>query len=57
MEAQSIRKQLTDVMKVESISGNEYAFDLGAGNETIAVDGTDQPGYGGTTLSVTIEGA
>jgi hypothetical protein len=44
-------------MKVESVAGNKYAFDFGSGRpETIAADGTDQPGGGGTTLSVTIEG-
>lgn len=45
-----------DQMKVESIDGNKYAFDLGGGSrENIVVDGTDQPGIGGTTLSVAIE--
>jgi hypothetical protein len=51
------RSKLTDQMKVENVAGNKYAFDFGGGSpETIAVDGTDQPGEGGTTLSVTIEG-
>lgn len=50
------KTKLVDVMKVESVSGNKYAFDFGAGSaETIAPDGTDQPGLAGTTLSVTIE--
>lgn len=50
------KSKLTDQMKVESVAGNKYAFDFGDGPETIAADGTDQPaGYGGTTLSVTIE--
>jgi hypothetical protein len=50
------KSKLTDQMKVESVAGNKYAFDFGGGPETIAADGTDQPGgYGGTTLSVTIE--
>jgi hypothetical protein len=49
------KSQLVDVMKVESVAGNRYAFDLGAGPEVIAVDGTDQPATGGTTLSVAIE--
>ncbi len=48
--------KLADQMKVESVGGNKYAFDFGAGSETVAADGTDQPGYGGTTLAVTIEG-
>jgi hypothetical protein len=53
----SSKSKLTDQMKVESVAGNKYAFDFGGGSaETIAVDGTDQPGLAGTTLSVTIEG-
>jgi hypothetical protein len=48
---------LIDEMKVESKAGNRYAFDFGGGSaETITADGTDQPGDGGTTLSVTVEG-
>ena len=50
------RSKLTDQMKVESVGGNKYAFDFGAGTETVAADGTDQAGYGGTTLAVTVEG-
>jgi hypothetical protein len=50
------RSTLTDQMKVESVGGNRYAFDFGVGTETVAADGTDQPGYGGTTLAVTVEG-
>ena len=51
------KSKLTDEMKVESVGENKYAFDFGDGNpETIVVDGTDQPGAGGTTLSVTSEG-
>jgi hypothetical protein len=51
------KSKLIDVMKVESAGGNKYAFDFGGGSaETIAVDGTDQPGIAGTTLSVAIEG-
>jgi len=46
-----------DQMKVESVAANKYAFELGGGNpEIIVPDGTDQPGLGGTTLSVTVEG-
>jgi len=51
-----VKSKLTDQMKVESVGGNKYAFDFGAGSETVAADGTDQPGYGGTTLAVTVEG-
>lgn len=50
------RSKIADVMKVSHVDANKYAFDLGAGNETIVTDGTDQPGYSGTTLSVTVEG-
>jgi hypothetical protein len=51
------KSKLIDLMKVESVAGNKYAFDFGAGSaETIAADGTDQPGLAGTTLSVIIEG-
>jgi hypothetical protein len=50
------KSQLTDQMKVESEGGNKFAFDFGAGVENVAADGTDQPGYGGTTLAVTLEG-
>jgi hypothetical protein len=50
------KTQLADQMKVESAGGNRYTFDFGAGTETVAADGTDQPGYGGTTLAVTLEG-
>lgn len=49
------RSKLSDVMKVSRAGANKYVFDLGAGNETIVADGTDQPGYSGTTLAVTIE--
>ena len=51
------KSKLIDEMKVESAGGNKYAFDFGGGQpETISADGTDQPGLGGTTLSVTVEG-
>ena len=52
----SAKSRLSDQMKVESKGGNRYAFDFGAGAEIVAADGTDQPGYGGTTLAVTLEG-
>ena len=44
-------------MKVEALGGNKYACDFaGDGTaETIVTDGTDQPTYSGTTLSVTAE--
>jgi len=46
----------TDQMKVTKVGANTYAFDFGGGPEKIAVDGTQQPGYAGTTLSVASEG-
>ena len=51
------KSKLSDVMKVASVGDNKYAFDFGDGRpETIMIDGTDQPGTGGTTLSVTSGG-
>ncbi len=49
------RSKLTDVMKVESLGGNKYIFNFGSGPETIVLDGTDQPGHYGSTLSVAID--
>ena len=41
-------------MKIEATGPNRYAFDFGDGGlETIVVDGTEQPGHSGTTLSIT----
>ena len=41
-------------MKIEAAGPNRYVFDFGAGGtETIVVDGTEQLGHSGTTLSVT----
>lgn len=51
------RSRLTDEMKVTKVSRDKYAFELGGGEpETIVIDGTFQPGIGGTTLSVAPEG-
>jgi hypothetical protein len=51
------KSKLTDQMKVESLGANKYAFDFeGGGAETVVIDGTDQPGIFGTTLSVTAVG-
>ena len=59
------RSKETDQMKIEAAGPNRYIFDFGAGGsppfapesahktETIVVDGTEQPGHSGTTLSVT----
>lgn len=46
---------MPDEMKVQHEGGNKYTFDFGGGAETVGVDGTDQPGYGGTLLSVKAE--
>jgi hypothetical protein len=50
------RSKLTDVMKVESLGSNKYTFNFGGGPVTIVIDGTDQPGGFGSTLSVAVEG-
>jgi hypothetical protein len=50
------KSTLADQMKVESVGGSKFGFDFGAGVETVVADGTDQPGIGGTTVAVTIEG-
>jgi hypothetical protein len=52
------RSDLSTKMKVESLGANKYAFDFdGSGNiETVVLDGTDQSGRNGTTVSVTAEG-
>jgi len=50
------KTRLTDQMKMESAGGNRYTFDVGGGPETVAADGTDQPGYAGTTVAVTLTG-
>jgi hypothetical protein len=51
------RSKLTDEMKVTKVAQNKYAFDFGGGNpETVVVNGTDQPGNAGSTLSVAAEG-
>jgi hypothetical protein len=47
----SSRSRTPDEMKVQSQGGNKYTFDFGGGAETIAADGTDQPGLQGTLLS------
>ena len=49
------KTRMPDEMKVDSQGGAKYAFDLGGGVETIVVDGTFQPGYGKTLLSVKAE--
>jgi len=49
------RSKLTDVMKVERLGSDKYAFDFGDSPETIVIDGTDQSGVSGTTLAVSVE--
>jgi hypothetical protein len=45
--------RMPDEMKVVSKGLNTYSFDFGGGvAESIVINGTDQPGRGGTTLSV-----
>jgi hypothetical protein len=52
------KSKATDEMRVASLGGNKYDFDLGGGvSEKIVVDGTDQAGIAGTTLSVEAEKA
>jgi hypothetical protein len=52
------RSKLTDEMKVTKVGQDKYVFDFGGGQpETIVVDGTDQPGFADTTLSVAAEGS
>lgn len=47
----------TDQMSVTKVGTNTYVFNFeGGGPEKIVVDGTYQPGVGGTMLSVTPEG-
>lgn len=46
------QSRMPDEMKVRRASGDTYAFDFGGGVETIVVDGSVQPGVGGTLLSV-----
>lgn len=50
------KSRFPDEMKVTPAGANKYVFDFGAGQtETIATDGTDQPGIYSTTLAVTVE--
>lgn len=50
------KSRLTDEMKVEAAGANRYAITFGPGAiDTVVADGSDQPGLGGTTLSITAE--
>jgi hypothetical protein len=51
------KSKLNDEMKVEVAGTNRYAFTFAPGLvDTVVADGSDQPGLGGTTLSVTVKG-
>ena len=52
------RSKLADQMTIETVGENKYrlTFSGTLESETIAADGTDQPGIYGTTMSITIEG-
>src|ERR1700683_5464106 len=51
------KSTLNDEMKVEVAGANRYAITFGPGAvDTIAADGSDQPGPRGTTLSITVKG-
>jgi len=51
------KSRIIDRMRVEAVGSTKYAFTFNADEaETIVADGTDQPGNGGTTLSLAIAG-
>lgn len=51
------KSKLNDEMKVGVAEANRYALTFGPGLvDTVVADGSDQPGLGGTTLSVTVKG-
>ena len=51
------KSKLTDELKIESAGANRFKITFGPGeSDTIVADGSDQPGLGGTTLSITIKG-
>ena len=52
------RSKLADQMTIETAGENKYrlTFSGTLESETIAADGTDQPGIYGTTMSITVEG-
>jgi hypothetical protein len=51
------KSKLNDEMKLEVAGANRYTFTFGPGQvDTVVVDGSDQPGLGGSTLSVTVKG-
>jgi len=46
------KSRMPDEMKIQRKGANKYAFDFGGAEESIVVDGSDQPGAGGTLVSV-----
>jgi hypothetical protein len=51
------KSKLNDEMKVEVAGANRYAITFAPGFvDTVVADGSDQPGLGGTTLTVTAKG-
>jgi hypothetical protein len=51
-----LKSRMPDEMKVQRKGGSTYAFDFGGGPETIAINGSDQPGLDSTLLSVKAAG-
>jgi len=51
-----VGSKLTDVMRVDSLGDNKYVFNFGGGPQTIVVNGTEQPGRFGGTVSVAVKG-
>ena len=51
------QSRIADQMSIEAVGENKYRLTFGGTGETetVAADGTDQPGLSGSTLSVTIE--
>ncbi len=48
---------LIDEIKVEAAGASRYTFTFGPGQvDTVVTDGSDQPAFSGTTLSVTVKG-
>ena len=53
----SSQSTLADQMTIQAVGENKYSliFSGTGGTETVAADGTDQPGLNGSTLSITVE--
>jgi len=51
------KSKLIDEMRVEAAGENRYTFIFGPGQvDTVVADGSDQPAFSGTTLSITVKG-